>query len=269
MKRYFSSLLILTVILIAGCDEKDISIPEVVPDSEKKVLIEEFTGVECVNCPQGSAELENLLGLYSENLIAVSIHAGIFSDPYPDSQHDFRTEEGTSIQEYVGNPLGWPSAVVNRHNPSGSSLQLGLNKWAGAIDEALSRDPLASLGGTLEFDRSTRSGRINLRAVALENVRSPIYVTVLVTESHIFDYQLTPMGLDPNYEHKHVLRKVITPSSGERLVDELAIGEVAERTLNFSFDESWVIDNCDIVAFIHFNGASKEVIQAEEFKIPN
>lgn len=268
MKRSIFSLLLIAAFLI-GCEEKEIEIPEIVPDSERKILIEEFTGVECVNCPQGSAELENLLGLFGENLIAVSIHAGIFSDPYPDSKYDFRTDAGTNIQEYVGNPLGWPSAVVNRYNASGGSLQIPLNRWAGTIDEALSRDPLASLAGTLDFDRATRTGNITLRSVALENITSPIYITVLVTESHIIDYQLTPSGLDPNYEHKHVLRKVITPYSGERLVDELNIGELAERKFSFSFDDSWVIDNCEVIAFIHFNGASKEVIQAEEFEIPN
>lgn len=256
-------------IVLASCDEKEIVIPEVVPDSERKVVIEEFTGVECVNCPQGSAELENLLGLYGENLIAISIHAGIFSDPYPESKHDFRTEEGTNIQEFVGNPLGWPSAVVNRYNATGGRLQQPLNRWAGAIDEALSRDPLASVAGDLVFDRQTRTGSISLRSVALASINEPLYITLLITESHIKDAQLTPSGLVLDYDHKHVLRKVLTSYSGQRIAEGLGIGEVVEKNFNFSFDPSWVTDNCKLIAFLHYNENSKEILQAEEFTIPN
>lgn len=269
MKSFVFLFVMVLGMCLWGCTEKEVVIPEVVPDSDKAVLIEEFTGVECVNCPQGSAELENLLGLYGENLIAVSIHAGIFSDPYPESKYNFKTTEGTGIQEYVGNPLGWPSAVVNRHNASGSMLQIPLNRWAGAIEEALSRDPLVSIGGELEFDRAARTGRLELNMVGLGTTTEPIAVTVLIKESYIRDMQLTPSGLDPNYEHKHVLRKTVTPFAGETVTMGLGIGEVVSKGYNFQFDESWVIDNCRIIAFAHYNGSSKEVLQAREFEIPN
>ena len=60
----------------------------------KKVLIEEFTGVRCVNCPQGSAEIENLLSIHGDKLVAISIHAGFFAPPYPESLYDLRTPDG-------------------------------------------------------------------------------------------------------------------------------------------------------------------------------
>src|ERR1700741_1300369 len=81
---------------------------------DRKVLIEEFTGVRCVNCPDGSAEIENLLSLYGGNLVAVSIHSGFFSDPYPDNLYDFRTPEGDQLLNYLGQPLGYPTAVIDR-----------------------------------------------------------------------------------------------------------------------------------------------------------
>jgi len=40
----------------------------------RHVLVEEFTGVQCVNCPQGSQLIENLINTHGERLIAVSIH---------------------------------------------------------------------------------------------------------------------------------------------------------------------------------------------------
>ena len=37
------------------------------PPTERKVLIEEFTGVDCSNCPYGSEELELLSSQFGEN----------------------------------------------------------------------------------------------------------------------------------------------------------------------------------------------------------
>lgn len=267
MKR-ISLLSIVLMVLVTSCDEKMIPIPDVVPASDRVVLIEEFTGVECVNCPQGSAELENLLGLYGDNLVAVSIHAGVFSDPYPTSKYDFRTVEGEAIQEFVGNPIGWPSAVINRVNPNGNALQLPQNRWAGSIEDALKQAPLVSMGGDIEYEPVSRNTFIELRVVGRALIEEPIFLTVLVKESHIEDVQLTPMGLQDDYDHKHVLRRVITPFSGERLRDRLDVGEVVTQTFSFDLDESWVVPNCRLIAFVHLRESNKEVLQALEIAFP-
>ena len=49
------------------------------PDTEsvvKNVLLEDFTGQRCVNCPRGSEVIEQLQEAYPERLIAVGIHGG-------------------------------------------------------------------------------------------------------------------------------------------------------------------------------------------------
>ncbi|MDV7402453.1 hypothetical protein RZS08_64120, partial [Arthrospira platensis SPKY1] len=65
------------------------------------MLIEEFTGVRCVQCPAGSADIETYLAIHGEQLIAVSIHAGGFSFPFDESVHDFRTEEGEALNSFL------------------------------------------------------------------------------------------------------------------------------------------------------------------------
>ncbi len=52
-----------------------------VPSGNRVVLLEEFTGKGCTNCPKGSRELENLLTQFPNNLVAVSLHAGFFANP--------------------------------------------------------------------------------------------------------------------------------------------------------------------------------------------
>ena len=96
----------------------------------QKVLIEELTGVRCVNCPVGTAEVLRLQELLGEQVIAVALHAGSFAIPYDDSQGDFRIPETASLLIYLGSPLGYPSAVINRklYEASGTGyLELVLN----------------------------------------------------------------------------------------------------------------------------------------------
>lgn len=113
------------VIPCLSCDSSSVNV--VPTNTTKKVLMEEFTGVRCVNCPQAQAEIKNLQteGIFGEDLIVVSYHAGFFSEPYSDSQKDFRTPAGTEILNFLETPIGYPSGVVNRKQFEGErSLQL-------------------------------------------------------------------------------------------------------------------------------------------------
>ena len=101
----------------------------VVSGQERQVLIEEFTGVRCVNCPAGSQAIEDLLAIPGERLVAISIHAsGPFSPPYPESLYDFQTPDGENLLNFLGIPLGFPTAVVNRHQFAGEGKSPGRAK---------------------------------------------------------------------------------------------------------------------------------------------
>jgi hypothetical protein len=70
-KIFFSSLICL---LFAACDHIDENdrLIYVEPESVKRcVLLEDFTGQKCVNCPRGTEVIEQLQETYPDNVIAV------------------------------------------------------------------------------------------------------------------------------------------------------------------------------------------------------
>ena len=81
-KIYFLSLLAAALLLIS-CDEVSSSkrlIYVEPPEVGRAVLIEDYTGQYCVNCPKASQEIERLLEQYGDTtVIAVAIHSGPFS----------------------------------------------------------------------------------------------------------------------------------------------------------------------------------------------
>lgn len=239
-----------------------------VENQQRQVLIEEFTGVRCVNCPAGSQAIETLLGIHGERLIAVSIHAGFFSPPY-DSASEFRTPEGNNLLNYLGSPLGFPTAVVNRRKFAGEeNLQIGQGKWAGYIAEELLAPPTVKIGLTRTYDAATRRLELTSKLFVQETITGEdLRLSVMLLESGPVGRQLTPQGEQADYVHKHVLRTMLSPYDGSPIDEPFTSGAEITRTFNYTIPDGWVAEKCRLVVFVSRNSGTKDVLQAHEIAV--
>jgi len=239
---------------------------------ERQVLIEEFTGVRCVNCPAGAAAIERLMEQHEGRIIAVSIHAGFFARPYQEtSRYDFRTNAGNSLQSYLGEPLGYPTAVVNRRRFEGEpDLQLGQSLWPGYVQQELARPPRLYLDMDVNYNAVSRNLDVTVQLSVAEDIpEEEIRLSLALTEDGIADAQLTPEGEKPDYLHNHVLRDMITPFDGTPLETPLTSGENRSQRFSYQLPEAWQTERCHLVAFVHLAGEQKEVLQAIERGLVN
>lgn len=268
-------LLLFVPIVFFSCNEIMPTIPDLAT-SDRVVLIEEFTGVGCQNCPAGSKELDNLLGLYPNNLIAVSVHAGFFSDErnWNDNQRfDFRTESGSMLTDdyFGGAPFAFPSATVNRERSATNNFFINVSLWPGAILAEFEEEVSAFLTIDHDYEAPTRNLSLDVFVDVVKDLPEDVRISVLITEDRIIDYQL---DLDANgwvsdYEHNHVLRDIVTNFDGEDL-DSGVVSEGSNITKSFSYTmpEEFVAENCHVIAFIHRNTTeTKEVLQAIEVSV--
>lgn len=274
------SLTILTVlfsIAFLGCYEPVIDIPLVEPQpGDRYILLEEFTGVRCVTCPQGAAEIANLKGFYGKNLIPVAIHAGFFAVKYPNSRYDFKTAKGQSLHDWFGSPDGYPSAVINRQVFAGENgLHLGRNQWANYISQQLQVIPKVKLAMSSTFDEVTRKLKVTVEVEAQEDLRNELRISVLLKEDNITDIQAdvnAPGGLVPEYKHKYVLREMLTNFDGNFLTNNLRFKEKITRTFEYDVPAEengwWKADDMQIVAYVTEQVTTQpgEVLNA--FEIP-
>jgi hypothetical protein len=273
-------LFLLLALLFAACSE----IPPVITpftgepgntssdieNQQRQVLIEEFTGVRCVQCPAGSAEIETLLAIHGERLVAVSIHAGDFSPPFPQSLYDFRTPEGTALINFLGPPIAYPSAVVNRRKFEGkNSLILGRNDWAGFIEQEKALPPKVKIALEPKFNAGNRKLELEVKLYPQEDILDPdIRISVMLTESGIVDYQETPgAGKVPDYVHKHALRKSITSALGDIVAETMASGAIITKNYSYTLPENWNAEKMKAIAFVHLGGNVKDVLQAIEVSV--
>lgn len=283
MNNHFTSFLILLslslALLFSGCDEKKVNIPEFIPpNTDRVVVIEELTGVRCPNCPGGSAELKRLKAQFGDNIAIIGIHSSILATPYNDlSKFDFRTPFNDEIQDYLGLPIGKPSAYINRKLFPGENNRAipTIGSWAGYIASELESFSSLEMSAEHSYDSDSRQLDIALAINSKENLNGQFRLTVYLIESGIIDAQLDQnLGIIEDYEHNYVLRQVLTDPKGDPLPDELKSAQTINRFFTFSLpaeDGWWKAENISIVAFVTAyypdQNNSREILQAVQFNI--
>ncbi|MFN0203206.1 MAG: Omp28 family outer membrane lipoprotein [Bacteroidia bacterium] len=279
MKQYFFFLSVLCLVCFSACDiiEAPFTENNTSQVSEKKVLLEEFTGFHCPNCPDGAKKIEELSGKYGKNLIVISIHAGDFARPYPASANkfttDFRTTAGNTLNATFSSGA-YPSAVINRVTPKTEVL----DKWSTIVDTLLKSPKEVKLTMTSNYADSIAEIKVDveyLKAIAANKERLAIYMT----EDSIVDWQLDltqtypnyPNGELPNYVHRHVLRGDIADGAWGRYLDEnaatLPVGATYSKTYSYSFKgKKYNIAHCHAIAFV-YDENTKRIREAQEIHI--
>jgi hypothetical protein len=79
----------------------------------KNVILEEFTGIYCVYCPEGHAIAQAIKDANPNDVYLINIHTGGYANP-TGNDPDFRTQFGAAIASQ-SNLVGYPAGTVNRH----------------------------------------------------------------------------------------------------------------------------------------------------------
>jgi len=239
---------------------------------EKIVLIEDFSGVACVNCPKGNEMVEELINEYNGRVIGMTLHAGNFANPRPENADSFRIPETVNISTFL-NVIAYPSAAIDRFKFEGEfALTItNRNTWPIRTAERIETTAPVNLEISTTFDASTNRLTALIKAVYTETIIEEIHnLSVFVLESGIIDRQDTndpevESGYILDYEHNHVVRDMMTPATGIQLnSEEIVPGLTIEKEFTMIIPEKWVPANMEVVATVQKTGISKEVLQAAE-----
>jgi hypothetical protein len=265
-----NSIYILVFIIFIGCSE----VPVIIPDSGgnqgggplQNVLIEEYTGVRCQNCPAGARLLDELKNIHKERLVILSIHGGFFAQPTnAENKLTLDNSFGKDLIRIFNQPQGYPSAIVNRKAFDGA-LFAGGNSWAGYINNELKIQP--SIHISLKVNKNANSHTMSILAgitLLSPSTTDPQFISIALAENNIKDAQLTPTGVDVNYIHQHVMRKFITPVQGNAM-PSLILNETKSINFNTNIPSEWNINELYVVGIVHKGAPNYEVIQVAEGK---
>ncbi len=251
---------------LQACKEVPVTIPEL-SVGNRKVLVEELTGVRCPNCPDGTATLVSLGQQLGDNLVVVSIHAAPgYDTPYPENKYDFRTDDGTALAGFLGQAAFFPTAAINRRLvPPETQPFLPRAIWSGIISEELNSVPTAALFMNTEFNAASRQLDVEVTIAPAGNLSGEHRLTLMITQDSIQDYQKKGLEKIPDYYHRHVLRDIITQPTGDVIEEALTSSSTVTKNYSITLPAEWKEKHCSVIAFLHHGTTpDKEVLQVEE-----
>ena len=235
----------------------------------RKVVIEEFTGVNCNNCPRGAETIKEILQAHGDSIIAVAIHNdNPLARPHT-GYEDFRTAEGIAISQKFGGTAAIPSGCVDRTQfPGAARVAVTRNFWEDYSKQHLLLSPTCTLTLTSQYDDASRELTVTARIHYLRDVDTTNHLSIIITESGIISPQTMPdLTINYDYEHNHVFRSMMTPNFGSLTNDVTERGRVVIKSYQTTLPEGWNPDNCHVVGMVHFIGTSDEVLQVEEISV--
>lgn len=261
-------------VFFTACNEKPVIVPQFEPPvSSRVVLLEELTGVECQNCPQGSAIAESLAeSVFPGQVIVVGVHGGFLTDMLANSTYSFKNQDAIDLELYLKPWQGKPCASINRILFEGEDL-LANNKpgeWQGLVNDVLQQPHQVEVVFSHEFDAVSGELTVNVGIAPLEDIsQGEFRLTVMLTESHMIDPQKNGSEIEEDYEHNHVLRDILTNFDGDVIGNSLSKGTNLSRTITANIQEvvdgEWIPENMSIVvALANTGGTGKNVMQAAE-----
>ena len=241
---YLLPLLIMATLVACSHIDDDERLIYVKPVSvSRNVLIEDFTGQRCVNCPNATDEITNLIGQYGESaVIAVGIHSGPFAKSLRGVPYALWTEDGDAYFDYW-KVESQPKGVVDRRGTS------DYTSWGTIVRDELSKTAPLSLDLTSSYDAATNSATIMVVATGTDG-NTTGRLQVWLVESGITAFQYMPDGsTNREYVHNHVFRKAVNGTWGT----DFSVSEGANENAVFTagLDPEWVAENMEVVAFVY------------------
>ena len=242
------------VMLLMGCDKIDIDNihkPYSGNNGSKTVLIKDFTGVRCVNCPEAAEtahELQHQLGLRT-------------CKTRQKMSGGFRTEEGTLwYNNNAANPL---FSVDHVALTEGNTLNV--SQLDSPVAEALAEPQIFDIAVENTYDEATRQVRVKNTFSATSDADGKFYATVCLLEDSIVGRQDVPGGIDTAYVFRNVFRGTLNGAEGMMVSNgSLYVNDEFTSTFSMAIDSAYNVDQCYIMTYLYDYETGKIIQTAME-----
>src|ERR1035437_8812225 len=269
---------ILVSLFLTRCDYVTPKKSTVVIDTaivyQRNILIEDYTGQKCGNCPYAAYNLDStIIMTYGSKIIPIAVHAGYFAIPDLSGFYtkDYRTSAGTTWDGWFNmSSNGNPAGMVNRQDFLAVTNHKQFTDWYGIATNILANLPSMNIKITNSYDSTSRNVTSKITSKFLQQLDSTYMLSVVLTEDTIIGNQdeYIPYNTGnavnlPNYVFNHMLRASFNGAWGDTLsTGPHAINDSIPKTYNLTLNSNFVAKHCNVIAFI-YNSVTYEVVQAE------
>lgn len=206
--------------------------------SNKNVVIEEYTGINCGYCPDGHRIANEIVAANPGRAFAINVHQGSYA------ANTYTTSFGNALANQIG-LSGYPAGTVNRHifSTYSSVLDLGRGYWSTCANQILGQSSPVNIAARGTLDWSTRELNITVQVYYTSdegNTTNKLNIAIL--QDNVLGTQ-SGMSSNPSqvvgsqYRHMHMLRHLITGQWGDELTPCTA-GSFIEKTYTYTIPET-------------------------------
>lgn len=224
----------------------------------RAILIEDFTGQRCINCPTGTEIINGIVETYGEdNVIAVGIHSGPLGFAGNSKTVGLMTNTGNEYYTRWDkeNKMGQPWVIFNRKTSPDSHY----NNWAAMVGTIISEKANLSVKVKIAnaYDAATRTLTTTVGADVVNGTVNG-KLQVWIVEDGVKALQMMPDGKsNKEYIHNHVFRAAVNGTWGEDVT--VKEGETTTKQYSYKLPEAWTADNIAVVAFVYNDGGVENV----------
>jgi hypothetical protein len=246
-----------------------------------RLLIEDYTGWQCSNCPDMAEFIETqLVEQLDSNAVVVGLHmAGnqlsqTVSGLYFQLSTTLADTYGTYYTGLTPANIGLPAVAIDHVTSAGASVWTGVNdntlltatgvataQYTRYNSEDRTAKPFVSLALNVTPTETADSYELKTLVLADELNDAALKLQLWMVEDSISGLQFSP-SVHP-YVHNHVLRDALNGTWGEAISfsepEETGVPtSICTTTISLS-DRTWVAKNCRVVAFV-YRDDTKEVL---------
>ena len=256
-KLYYILLMWAALGLMVACDEVSVNdrlIYVEPPQVSRAVLIEDYTGQYCVNCPRATEEIERLIEQYGDSIvIAVAIHSGPFGKNKGEPSPLY-----TEVGDMYFNTWGMSAQPIGLIDRLFGSTPFSYTDWAGGVNYEVAIEPPVGFLTDIDYDTETRQAAIEVQTIGLDSALVSGKLQVWLVEDSIDSFQLMPDGSrEEHYNHMHVFRASVNDPWGDAV--SVNHGQVAVKNYEMRIDPAWVPEHCSVVTFLYDDSGVRQV----------
>jgi hypothetical protein len=222
---------ILTLLAAGATGSLFAQLPVSTAPQNKKIILEEFTGIYCGYCPDGHSIANSIYAANPGKCVLINIHTGGYANVAA-GEPDLKSTMGTAIAGISGmSILGYPAGDINRVNFGTASLAqntvtpFGMaqnrNTWTSTANTTKGQAAYCNVAVEGSVDAITRV--LTYTAQVYYTANSPATsnsLTVVLLEDSVLGpqhnygsptlYNASNYNADGSYNHNHVLRTGLT-----------------------------------------------------------
>ena len=218
-------------------------------EQPRRVLMEDYTGQVCNNCPNATDLIGQLQKYYGHDLIVpVAIHCGPLGIQNSTNPLGLATPLGDEYFKHWNIEVQ-PMGLINR-----SDGVLSTEWWEAKVSFELFEDDdktirrMAPVNIWVEPATEGQNTTVRVTVAARKTLKGKLQLWL--TEDSILAPQRLPDGTDqPLYKHNHVLRDAVNGAWG----DDVELGEQEKKVFTYEcrLDSRWKPENVSVVAFVY------------------